>query len=171
MRLFMEHGFEATTLDAIAEAAGIARRTFFHYFENKEALLFAYEDEAEESFRAALARLPDDMPPFESMCAAMLTMVSSFGTDEARAIDRLMRSNEALQARKQGNYGRQEQFLFAALQEKWPDPLKHLRLRMVAMVGMGAMRVAAEAWSTEITSRPLQPYLEERFAILRDLLA
>ncbi len=30
VRMFVEKGFEETTLDAIAEAAGIARRTFFH---------------------------------------------------------------------------------------------------------------------------------------------
>ncbi|MEI7348728.1 helix-turn-helix domain-containing protein [Pectobacterium parmentieri] len=36
LKLFAENGYEATTLDAIAEASGIARRTFFHYFRSKE---------------------------------------------------------------------------------------------------------------------------------------
>lgn len=35
LRLFHEHGFEAATIDAIAAAAGISRRTYFRYFESK----------------------------------------------------------------------------------------------------------------------------------------
>jgi AcrR family transcriptional regulator len=35
--LFLEHGFHGTTVDRIAEVAGISRRTFFHYFPAKQA--------------------------------------------------------------------------------------------------------------------------------------
>ncbi len=34
--LFLEHGFHGTTVDRIAEVAGISRRTFFHYFPAKQ---------------------------------------------------------------------------------------------------------------------------------------
>jgi AcrR family transcriptional regulator len=163
LRLFLEMGFDATTLDAIAEAAGIARRTFFHYFDSKEALLSAYEDEADQSFRAALAQTPDTMLPFEAMRSAMLRMVSSFGTDEARAIDRLMRSTEALRARKQANYERLERFVGAVLAEKWPDPADLLRLRTIAMVGIGTLRIAAERWSADQGTRCVQEFLNEGF--------
>ncbi len=84
MRLFVDRGFDETTLEEIAQAAGIARRTFFHYFDSKEALLFAYEGKAELGVRTALARMPDDMPPFAAMRAALMAMVAEFGTDEAR---------------------------------------------------------------------------------------
>ncbi len=40
-RLFGEKGFEATTVEEIAEAADVAKGTFFNYFENKNALIFA----------------------------------------------------------------------------------------------------------------------------------
>lgn len=168
MLLFLEQGFDATTLDAVAERAGIARRTFFHYFESKEALLAAYEDEAERSFCEALAQIPDTMAPFEAMSSAMLGMVSSFGTDEARAIDRLLRSTEALRARKQANYERLERFVGAALAEKWPDPADDLRLRIIAMVGIGTLRIAADRWSTTNSMLCLEDYLKDSFATLRN---
>ena len=44
LRLFAEKGFERTTIKDLAEAAGVAQGLFYHYFESKEALLFAAVD-------------------------------------------------------------------------------------------------------------------------------
>jgi AcrR family transcriptional regulator len=170
IRMFVEKGFDATTLDAIAEATGIARRTFFHYFDSKEALLFAYQDRADQGVRTALARMPDDMPPFDAMRGALMAMVSEFGTDEARTLNRLLRSTEALRARKQSNYERQERFMLTALGEKWPESDKSLRLNLIAMIGIGVLRIAVDAWSADDGTRPLQHFLEEGFAELQDNL-
>src|SRR5215467_11033144 len=39
--LFMQHGFEATSMDAIAVAAGVSKPTLYRYYQNKEALFIA----------------------------------------------------------------------------------------------------------------------------------
>jgi AcrR family transcriptional regulator len=39
LRLFREHGYDATTVEQIAEAADVAKGTFFNYFDTKEAIL------------------------------------------------------------------------------------------------------------------------------------
>ena len=39
LRLFREQGYDATTVEQIAEAADVAKGTFFNYFETKEAIL------------------------------------------------------------------------------------------------------------------------------------
>ncbi len=41
MDLFEENGYAATTVDSIADRAGIARRTFFHQFASKDGVVFA----------------------------------------------------------------------------------------------------------------------------------
>lgn len=42
--MFAERGFNATTIDAIAEGADIGKGTFFNYFENKESILLQYRE-------------------------------------------------------------------------------------------------------------------------------
>jgi len=166
LRLFLEHGFETTTLDAIAEAAGIARRTFFHYFDSKEALLHIYEDEVEHSFRAALADVDNNTPPFEAMALALRDMISSLGSERARKIDMVVRSTDALRACKQADFERLESFVFSALAEKWPEPKGQLRLRLIASVGLSALKVAVDRWRPD-ASGSLQDYVNESFATLR----
>lgn len=170
--LFLRNGFDATTLDAIAEAADISRRTFFHYFDSKEAIAHALESDAEDAFRRALLEAGSDRGPLDTVQAAILdVVVSRYDPDSSIALDRLMRSTEALKARKQANYIRQEQALFAALTEKWPEPGRRSALRIVAMMGIGAMRVAAEQWSADEGKRPLEHYVRKAFANLRIELA
>jgi AcrR family transcriptional regulator len=166
LRLFLEHGFEATTLDAIAEAAGIARRTFFHYFDSKEALLYVYEDEVEHSFRVAIADVDSDTHPIEAVALALRDMIASFGSERARKIDMIVHSTDALRVCRQADYERLESFMFSALAEKWPDPRGHLRLRLVAISGIGALRIAVDRWRLD-ASGSLQDYVNESFAALR----
>src|SRR5690606_21714707 len=45
MELFATKGYEATTVDEIAAAAGVARRTFFRHFRSKEEAIFPDHDD------------------------------------------------------------------------------------------------------------------------------
>lgn len=171
LRLVLERGYDETTLDDIAEAADIARRTFFHYFPSKEAILQSVEDGAAEAFREGLVSAPDEAVPLEAVEHALIMMVDRYASAEALAIDRLMRSTEALRARKQANYERQEQALFAALCEKWADPARGAALRVVAMAGIGAKRVATERWREDPEGKSLATHIARAFADLRDQVA
>ncbi len=62
-QLFMEHGFNAVTMDAIAEAAPVSKPTLYNHFENKPALFFAVmEARADSLFRAIENEIKPDQP-------------------------------------------------------------------------------------------------------------
>ncbi len=72
LRLFTEQGFEATTVDQIASAAGVSRRTFFRYFDSKSAVLWSEFDAEVATIRALLAETPDGLPVMAAVRRAVL---------------------------------------------------------------------------------------------------
>jgi AcrR family transcriptional regulator len=167
LKLFIAKGYEGTTLDAIAAAAGISRRTFFYYFKSKDEVLLASQGGGFiGALRPALLDESPDQAPFVAVRNCLSKLVSSYETKESIIIDRLLRSTEALRARKQAIFVQMEETVFAALCELWPQPKRRATLRLVAMVSMGVMRVAMEGWRQDGGKRPLTQYLQENFAAL-----
>lgn len=71
LELFSRQGFEMTTVDEIASAAGIGRRTVFRYFPSKNDMVWADFDQVLERMRAALA-LHAQEPMMEALRRAVL---------------------------------------------------------------------------------------------------
>lgn len=57
--LFLEHGYEGTSISALAKAAGVTAPTIYWYFEDKDALLLACADEFLRSALADYASVQD----------------------------------------------------------------------------------------------------------------
>ncbi|OHV80734.1 TetR/AcrR family transcriptional regulator [Rhizobium sp. LCM 4573] len=167
IRLFIEKGYEATTLDAIAAAAGISRRTFFYYFKSKDEILLSLQSGVGDMIVDALREVPRGRRPLDAIREAVVKVCALIPTDDMIAIDRLMRSSEAVQARKQASYVQQEKALFAALRERWPDPQREAGLRLVAMLAIGAMRLASDAFNREGGRRSMAELLQEAFDALQ----
>jgi AcrR family transcriptional regulator len=55
-RLFYRGGIRATSVDAVADEAGVTKRTLYHHFESKDELVSAYLERRDEPTRQALAR-------------------------------------------------------------------------------------------------------------------
>jgi mycofactocin system transcriptional regulator len=70
--LFTSRGFDATTVDEIAAAAGIGRRTFFRYFPSKNDIPWgAFEDELER-MRVRLKACPPQVPLMDAIRLALI---------------------------------------------------------------------------------------------------
>ncbi len=169
--LFIEKGVDATTLDEIAAAAGIARRTFFHYFRSKDDILLSLQSGMGEMIAARVREASDTTRPLDAIREAVLAVCGAVPADEMVAIDRLMRSSPAVQARKQASYVEHERILFDALRDRWPDPERETALRLVAMLAIGAIRISAEALSRDEGKRSLVELLDDAFEALVTELA
>lgn len=63
--LFGERGFDGTTLDDIAAAVGVSRRTLFRYYRSKNDIPWGQFDRTLERFREILRALPQDQPTWQ----------------------------------------------------------------------------------------------------------
>ena len=161
--LFIEKGYEAATLDDIAAKAGISRRTFFYYFKSKDEILLSAQSGMGDMIVAALRKTPPGERPLDAIRKAIIEVCAPYPAAEMVKIDRLMRSSPAVQARKQANYIEHERMLFAALRERWPEPQRETGLRLVAMLAIGAMRLAFDTLCLEGGRRPIVELLNEAF--------
>ncbi|MEE2031828.1 mycofactocin system transcriptional regulator [Rhodococcus chondri] len=100
IELFRTRGFDETSVDEIAEAAGIARRTLFRYFPSKNAVPWGDFDAHLAHMRTHLAALPDDVPLADALGSALLDF-NTFPESESqrhRARMELILRNPTLQA-------------------------------------------------------------------------
>ena len=167
LKLFVKNGYEATTLDAIAEAAGISRRTFFYYFKSKEDVLLAAHDSGfREALKPAMLDESPDQAPLDAVQKCLIKLASRYETKESIVFDRLMQSTEALRARKEAVFVETEQILLEAMCERWPSAGQRDGLRLVAMVAMGTLRLALDRWKQNDAARSLAYYVRQGFTLL-----
>jgi len=166
IRLFLDRGYEATTVDDIAAAAAISRRTFFHYFKSKDDILISLQSGMGTMIADAIRKAPPDKQPILAVRDAVIEVCGAVPPDDMVAIDRLMRSSETVQARKQASYVEHERTLLAALRERWPGAEREPALRLVAMIAMGAIRLSTEAFDREAGARTMPALLRETFDAL-----
>jgi AcrR family transcriptional regulator len=168
LRLFVENGYEATTLEAIATASGISRRTFFYYFDSKEEILQHFQSSGfHEALGPALLAMAPDQDPLDAVRDCLLGLVSRYETPRSILVDRLLRSCDMLRKQKLVMFDEMEGKIFAALREVWPQPDRLEVLQMTAMAAVGAMRLGMDAWRQDEGKRPIADYVREAFDRLR----
>jgi AcrR family transcriptional regulator len=96
LRLFELHGFEQTTVQQIADAAQVSRRTFHRHFPSKLAVVFSHE----EDLMAQLLAAVDRRPASESVLTALRAALRDFLLDEQDAPARHRQADTARRARQ-----------------------------------------------------------------------
>jgi AcrR family transcriptional regulator len=78
MELFATKGYEATTVDEIAAAAGVARRTFFRHFRSKEEAIFPDHDDTLVRAEAVLNAAPAHEHPLDTVCRGIREVMKMY---------------------------------------------------------------------------------------------
>jgi AcrR family transcriptional regulator len=163
--LAAERGFANVTVEDIAGAVDVSVRTFFNYFDSKEAALVGNDPEFIETMRAELLALPRDLAPFEALRLMIMDRTRAMtdevdGSDEERAqwLRRLavVRGDRALVAASSKHLAVVERELTSALVE-WlgGDRRAGPYAALLVVSVMGALRVAAMCWSDQDGRVPL----------------
>ena len=100
MSLFLEQGFDQTTIDQIAQTAGISRRSFFRYFGTKEDIVLGDLANQGTLVRDSLEAIPLSVPPWEALGEALRRVfVQAQQPDIMLKIAKMMYRTPSLRAR------------------------------------------------------------------------
>jgi AcrR family transcriptional regulator len=152
LRLFVEVGYDAATVDEIAVRADVSPRTFFRYFATKEALLFHDFEERLSLLQDQIEARPADEDPGLILVAVLCAMIEDLRTSpEQRAlIQRLLEERPSLRSYQRMTIAEHGEGMIAAALARHAgiDPADLGLRAMVAAVG-ACFDVALRDWVTD----------------------
>ena len=173
MELFTEQGYDATTVTAIAERAGVTKSTFFRHFPDKRALLEAGQETLSTLLVEGIAAAPDDAGPLDAVAAGLERASDAMGEANRKLWPQLQAAAAAsaeLQARDAMKIVGLAAAMTDALRARGvADPVAHL----AAELGVLAFKRGFAAW-TAPDSNPaagLAPYVRDALDELRTATA
>ncbi len=124
LELYIDRGFEQTTVAEIAGRAGLTERTFFRHFADKREVLFAGAGELEQFLVGRVADAPESLGPLDAAVAGL------------EAVGALIE--------ERGSFGRQRQIVIAANPELQERELIKLASLSAALAGTLRSRGAGD---------------------------
>ena len=166
--LFTRNGFDETTVDAIADAAGCSRRTFYRYFGDKEDVLFYDLPDAFARLGEVLdAKLRAGVEPWAAVSESVLELISRFADDERPVVRmELWLKEPALQARYMQHVAAAESTIVASLtRHRGTRPGADDLSQIMAIAAIGAYRTSVMTHPAG-TNRKLTKHLRELLGLL-----
>lgn len=156
--MFLERGYDNVSIDDIASAVGIGRRTFFCYFSSKSDLVWGDYTEACEQLRSTLADIPRDVPLMDALRRGVI----DFNTLEDSELDhhrqrmRLLVTEPTLVANAMARYQEWRAVVEEFVADRLGVPRKSLVPRTIAFSALGCALAAYEQWLEDADADLLQ---------------
>jgi AcrR family transcriptional regulator len=150
LRLFAQQGYDATTVEQIAEAAEISPSTFFRYFKTKEDVVI--QDRYDEVMAELIRTAPPDLSPLEVIRHALASAFGTIGENEIEQVRQrgsLQFAVPALRMRALDNMQESIRFLAAPLAERLGRSPDDFRCQAFVGACVGAMINALMVWLQE----------------------
>ncbi len=160
MELYVERGFENTTVAEIAERAGLTERTFFRHFADKREVLFSGSAALEELLVKTVAGAPDSAAPIAVVGLALEAAGAALQErgDWAKQRQGVIAANAELRERELIKLALLSAALAEALRQRG---VKDPDASLTAEAGMAAFKVAFESWVQQPAKRNLPRLIRE----------
>lgn len=150
-QLFLERGYERTTVDDIVARAGVGRRSFFRYFPSKEDAVFPDHERCLADMTALLdGRDGRDGPdPVGAVCDAARLVMRMYAANPEFSVQRygLTQEVSGLRTYELSVVRRYEGTMAGYLRRRWADaPDGGLRADVVAAAVVAAHNNALRSW-------------------------
>lgn len=166
LRLFVENGYDATTVDEIAAAAGVSHMTFFRYFPRKEAVV--EWDEYDPLLEELVVARPAHEPPLVALHNAIRVGLEGILRTDREALlirTRLVLRNPALRARNVVAQDATRDLFASAMARRAGLTEADYASTVLASAVLGAISVAIQTWA-ERDDADLVALLDAAFAAL-----
>ncbi len=171
-RLFGERGFEATTLDDIAEAVGVGRRTVTRYYRSKNDIPWGQFDDTLASFRNVLAEMPRDRPLWQCVQDGVMAFnrFPRVALEQHRQRMRLILGTPALEAHSMIRYAEWRGVIAEFVADRLGSQPQDLLPQTIGHVCLGLAVSAYQAWLA-VEDTDIDEHLLEAMRGLRIFLA
>jgi len=169
--LFASQGFDETTLDDIATALGVGRRTLFRYFPSKNDIPWGQFDESLDGLRLTLKQIPLNVPLFEAITRAVVDFnrLDEADIPQHRQRMALILHTPALQAHSALRYEQWRAVISDYAAERRGLPQDSLLPRLAGHLALALALSAYEQW-LESDAVPLESLLLGTAEALRSIL-
>jgi AcrR family transcriptional regulator len=168
--LFLENGYAATTIDQVAQRAGVSRNTFFNYFGAKSDLLWVELDAAIDRLGDELRDTPPGRPALAAVRDATLRVAADIGVDRvplALTQDDVMGTREETRGSGLVRLARRSDIIAGFLSRQLGRSGDDLLVLSAANALSGAISAAWTVWARDGIGRgPLVDYVSESFAVV-----
>jgi TetR/AcrR family transcriptional regulator, regulator of mycofactocin system len=149
LRMFAERGFENTTIEQIAAAAGVSERTFFRYFTTKASVLWTEFETEVETIRSGLRAVPDDVPMMDAIRTVVVAANHYHADDvpEMRLRMQLIATVPALSFSAAEHYEAWELAISDFAARRLGQPAGSLYPLTIGRAALAACRAAYDRWS------------------------
>ncbi|MGW4366424.1 mycofactocin system transcriptional regulator [Nocardia takedensis] len=167
MRLFSAQGFDDTTVEQIAAAAGVSGRTFFRYFPTKAEVLWSQFDDEVGGLRTAFAAVAAEEPMMAAVRRVVVDANRYRAEDvpELRTRMHLISTVPALAATAGAHYDAWERAVSAFAARRLDQSEDALIPLAVGRTTLAAARAAFDAWLAAADA-DLTVYLDRALAAL-----
>ncbi len=144
--LYIERGYEHVTVAEIAQRAGLTKRTFFRYFDDKREVLFSGAPALQEAVVDAVATAPEHVAPIDAVVAALAAAGSGITEigEGARIRQRLIETSSDLREREMIKMVVLKDAIGVALQARG---VNGSRADLTAQAGVAVFQTAFERWA------------------------